>query len=108
MIIVSANHDLYDSRIHIPKPVKIVKYCGLVAGSKIMHGVELGDFTIVAVGAVVTKSFNERYCVLAGSPVVRKKDLNIDLCVRYEVENKFNGYIKSDAFDYFRKKNLTI
>lgn len=41
VVIVSANHDKYDSRRHILKPVKIGAYCWLGAGVKIMPGLEL-------------------------------------------------------------------
>ena len=36
--------------------------------SVILPGVKLGTRTIVAAGSVVTKSFPEGYCVIAGSP----------------------------------------
>ncbi len=56
--IISSNHDLYDNSKHILNEVKIGEYCWLGMGSLIMPGVELGDFTIVGSGSVVTKSFN--------------------------------------------------
>ena len=34
----------------------------------IMPGVELGPHTVVGAGAVVTKSFPEGHCVIAGNP----------------------------------------
>ena len=34
----------------------------------VLPGVELGDGTIVGAGAVVTRSFPEGECVLAGNP----------------------------------------
>lgn len=44
--------------------------------SIILPGVVLGDHTIVGAGSVVTHSFPEGYCILAGNPakIVRKLD----------------------------------
>lgn len=49
--IITANHSILDPSKHVePKPVT------------------LGDGTIVGAGSVVTKSFPEGYCVIAGNP----------------------------------------
>jgi acetyltransferase-like isoleucine patch superfamily enzyme len=108
VIIVSANHDLYDSRKHICNPVKIGKYCWLGAGCKIMPGVELGDFTIVAAGTVVTKSFTTGYCVIAGVPAKQVKQLEKEKCVPFKNKIEYNGYIRSDKFEAYRKKHLKV
>lgn len=108
VVIVSANHDMYDNRKHIKAPVKIGKYCWLGAGCKIMPGVELGDFTIVAAGAVVTKSFPQGYCVIAGLPAKQIKELEKDKCVPFKNKIEYNGYIQSSKFEAFRKKHLTV
>lgn len=108
VVIVSANHDVYDSRNHISAKVIIGKYCWLGAGCKIMPGVTLGDFTIVGAGAVVTKSFPEGYCILGGVPAKKIKDLEKEKCIHYELEPKFNGYIRSSKFEAYRKKHLSI
>jgi acetyltransferase-like isoleucine patch superfamily enzyme len=34
----------------------------------ILPGVTLGDYTIVGAGSIVTKSFKDGYCVVAGNP----------------------------------------
>jgi len=108
VVIVSANHDVYDSRKHIEKKVTIGKYCWLGAGCKIMPGVTLGDFTIVGSGAVVTKSFSEGYCILGGVPANKIKDLEKEKCVRYELDPKFYGYIPAHKFENYRKKYLNF
>jgi acetyltransferase-like isoleucine patch superfamily enzyme len=108
VVIVSANHDLYDTRKHIDEPVKIGNYCWLGAGCKIMPGVQLGDFTIVGAGAVVTKSFEEGYCVIGGIPAIKIKDLDRSECIPFKNKIEYNGYIKSDKFEAYRKKNLHI
>ena len=108
VVIVSANHDVYDSRKHIPARVKIGKYCWIGAGAKILPGVELGDWTIVGAGAVVTKSFPQGHCVIAGVPAVHIKDLDKSKCIPFRNKVDYNGYIRSDKFPAFRKKHLTI
>ena len=108
VVIVSANHDVYDSRKHIAAKVTIGKYCWLGAGCKIMPGVTLGDFTIVGAGAVVTKSFTEGHCILGGVPAKKIKDLENERCIRYELEPKFYGYISEMNFEKYRKKHLNV
>lgn len=108
VVIVSANHDLYDSRKHISAPVKIGKYCWVGAGAKIMPGVELGDWTIVGAGAVVTKSFVDGYCVIAGVPAVKVKDLEGEKCIPFVNKIAYNGYIRSDRFEEYRRKYLSV
>lgn len=106
--IISANHDLYDSRKHIPEQVKIGKYCWIGAGAKIMPGVEIGDWTIVGAGAVVTKSFPEGHCIIGGVPAKQIKRLDNEKCIPYKNKIEYNGYIRSDKFDGFRKKYLKV
>jgi acetyltransferase-like isoleucine patch superfamily enzyme len=48
-----------------------------------MPGVVLGDFTIVGAGAVVTKSFEEGYCVIAGNPAKIIRQLDKTACIAY-------------------------
>jgi acetyltransferase-like isoleucine patch superfamily enzyme len=108
VVIVSANHDVHDSRKHIANKVTIGKYCWLGAGCKIMPGVNLGDFTIVAAGAVVTKSFIDGYCIVGGIPAKKIKNLEKEKCVFYELKPKFNGYIESSKFEEYRNKYLRV
>lgn len=108
VVIVSANHDVYDSRKHISEKVTIGKYCWIGAGAKILPGVTLGDWTIVAAGAVVTKSFPNGYCIIAGVPAIIQKELDRSLCIPFEVNKKYNGYINKNKFDQYRKSNLKV
>ncbi len=79
--LVSANHDLIDNSKHIiSPPIRIGRFCWLGMNAVILPGVQLGDFTTVAAGAVVTESFTEGYCVLGGSPARVIKQLNRDEC----------------------------
>lgn len=108
--IISANHDLYDLRHHIPgTPVKIGSYCWLGMGVIVLPGVELGDFTIVGAGSVVTKSFPEGHCVIAGNPARVIKTLEPEKCVRYKSKHEYHGfYRKGEEFETYRKKYLSV
>jgi acetyltransferase-like isoleucine patch superfamily enzyme len=108
VIIVSANHDVYDSRKHIPSEVRIGRYCWIGAGAKIMPGVVLGDWTIVGAGAVVTKSFPEGHCIIAGIPAQQVRELEREKCIPFKNKFEYNGYIRSDRFDSYRKRHLSF
>lgn len=97
--IISANHDPGDSRRHRENSVRIGAYCWLGMGAVILPGVELGDFTIVGAGAVVSSSFPEGHCVIGGVPAQKLRDLNRDDCVRYEVRERFHGYLSEPDFN---------
>lgn len=106
--IISANHDLKDSRMHHRKVVNIGKYCWLGMNSMILPGTTLGDFTIVAAGSVVTKSFPEGYCVIGGNPANIIRTLNKEECIPFKNKYEYFGYISASDFETFRKRNLTV
>lgn len=106
--IISANHKLEDNRKHIVKDVKIGKYCWIGFGAVIMPGVVLGDYTIVAAGAIVTKSFVDGYSVIGGNPAKIIKSIDKEACVFHKSEYEYNGYIKNSDFEIFKKKHLNI
>jgi len=108
VVIVSANHDVYDKRKYVLLPVKIGNYCWIGAGAKIMPGVELGDFTIVSAGAVVTKSFSGGYCIIAGVPAIETKKLEESKCKPYNDDFEYIGYIKKNRFESYKKKHLVV
>lgn len=108
VVIVSANHDLYDTRKHIPSDVKIGKYCWLGAGAMVMPGVEIGDFTIVGAGSIVTKSFPHGHCVIAGNPARIIKNLEPEKCIPYKNKVEYNGYILKSKFEAYRKAKLNV
>ena len=108
VVIISANHDVYDTRKHITAPVVIGKYCWIGAGAKIMPGVELGDWTVVGAGAVVTKSFPEGYCVIGGVPAKELKKLEKEKCIPFKNKIPYNGYIRADRFEQYREKHLNV
>ena len=67
--LITANHDLTNPDLHLPpRPVILGKQCWIGMNSVILPGVTLGDHTVVGAGSVVTKSFEEGFCVIAGNP----------------------------------------
>lgn len=106
--IISANHNLTDTRKHILQNVVIGKYCWIGMGAIILPGVILGDFTVVGAGSIVSKSFPDGYCVIAGNPAKQIKLLNKSDCVVFKSEFEYNGYIESQQFEKYRHKYLNI
>lgn len=106
--IITANHELHDNRKHKIGEVVIGKYCWLGMGSIILPNVILGDYTIVAAGAIVTKSFKDGYCVIGGNPAKKIKDLVKEDCIFHKSKFEYNGYIKSKDFEEYRELNLSI
>jgi acetyltransferase-like isoleucine patch superfamily enzyme len=111
--IISSNHFMLDIRQHIKNEVRIGKYCRIGMGSIIHPGVVLGDFTTVAAGSVVTKSFPQGYCVISGNPAVLAADYSMnesikEKFIRYRNEHEYNGYIPHGKFEQFRKKKLYV
>lgn len=102
--IITGNHDVYDVNTHTePQDVVIGDYCWIGMNAVILPGVSLGDFTTVAAGAVVTKSF-EGYAVIGGAPAKVIKNLDKHKCVRSRNEKEFVGYVANKDVQKFRKK----
>ena len=106
--ILSANHDLYDQRKYNVAPIVIGDYSWIGMNSIVTAGVTLGPRTIVAAGAVVTKSFPEGFCVLAGVPAKVVKYLDKEKFVPWHYEQEYYGYIPKDKFESVRKKYIDI
>lgn len=67
--LISANHDKYNYNTHTQdNPIKISDNCWICANAVVLPGVELAHHTIVAAGAVVTKSFLVGDCIIGGVP----------------------------------------
>jgi hypothetical protein len=74
--LITANHDLKNLDQHLSgQEIKIGDHCWIGMNSVVMPGVTLGNGTIVAAGSVVTRSFTEGNCLLAGSPAQLKRQL---------------------------------
>ncbi len=67
--IITSNHDFENLDEHqIGKDVILGEQCWIGMNSTILPGVVLGEHTIVGAGSVVTKSFPEGNCIIAGNP----------------------------------------
>lgn len=107
--IISANHDLYDSRKHLHnRGVSIGSYCWIGMNAVVLPEVTLGNFSIVGAGAVVTKSFPQGYCVLAGNPARMVRELDRARCLPFKNEFEYNGFIRKEVFDKFRRRSLSL
>lgn len=75
--IITANHKIGD--IHSHEQGRNVRICSgswVGMNSVVLPGVEIGPNTVVAAGSVVTRSFPDGNCLLAGSPAVIKRRFN--------------------------------
>jgi len=107
--LMSGNHDLFDFRLQQPaKPIRIGKHCWIGMGVIILPEVELGDFTIVGAGAIVTKSFPEGKCVIAGNPAKKIKDLDPEKCLYFTTYNPYIGYMSVIEYEVFKKSRLDV
>ena len=69
--IITANHKAESLDEHmLPHDVVIGERCWIGMNCVILPGVVLGPQTIVGAGSVVTKSFPEGRCVIAGNPAI--------------------------------------
>lgn len=67
--LITTNHSTTNPDEHVPgKEIILGKKCWIGMNSVILPGVTLGDHTTVGAGSVVTKSFPEGYCIIAGNP----------------------------------------
>ena len=76
--------------------------------SVVMPGVTLGPRTIVGAGAIVTKSFPEGYCIIAGIPAKKIKDLDQEKFVVPKFEEEYYGFLSESEFIEKRQEYLDI
>lgn len=105
--VISANHSIYNQSLHDAKTTIIGDYSWIGMNAVILPGVTLGPRTIVGAGSVVTKSFSEGYCVIAGNPARKIKDIDRKQFKPYDFEYHFYGYIPVEKFDKFKQKYLS-
>jgi acetyltransferase-like isoleucine patch superfamily enzyme len=106
--ILSTNHDLYDQNKYNFKPIIIGDYSWIGMNSVVTAGVELGTRTIVGAGSVVTRSFPDGFCVIAGNPAKVIKNLNKEEFVPWHYEEEFYGFIPKEKFEKVRRKYISI
>lgn len=83
--IITAGHDVKSSSFQvIEAPVQIERNVWLATGCTILEGVHIGEGTVVAAGALVTKDI-EPYAVVGGIPAKkiteRTKELNYQVAL---------------------------
>lgn len=105
--VISGNHDVYEQMKHYEKEVIIGDYCWIGMNSVILPGVVLGKRTIVAAGAVVTKSFPAGACIIGGNPAKLIKELDRSKLIFHKNKDEFYGYIPKHKFKKYRTKFLT-
>ena len=67
--VITQNHNPENPDEHLPaKDVYIGDHCWIGMNAVILPGVRLGDYTTVGAGSVVTHSFEDGHCVIAGNP----------------------------------------
>ena len=106
--LMSTNHDLYNHTEKHPKPIIIHDYCWIGTHSIILSGVELGPRTIVGAGSVVTKSFPEGFCVIAGNPAKIVKYLEKDKVVFRHYEYEYYGCLSPQQFKKYKKRFIDV
>lgn len=75
--IISMDHDVNDYHNYsIDRPIIIGDNCWIAANVVILPGIEIGEHTIIAAGAIVTKSFLEGNQIIGGNPARRLKALS--------------------------------
>jgi len=104
--IMSGNHDLLNHKIQVRKKTIIGDYSWIGMNSIILPGVHLGTRTIVAAGSVVTKSFPEGFCVIAGNPARLVKEIDKNNFIPHKTEFEFIGFIPKTKFKAYKKRYL--
>ena len=67
--LITTNHDVYDVTKHVAgKDIVLGEKCWIGMNAMILPGVTLGPHTVVGAGSVVTHSFPQGNCVIAGNP----------------------------------------
>lgn len=95
--LISSNHSIYNHKDRADSNgIVIGDYCWLGIGCVILSNVVLGNHTIVAAGAVVTRPFPDGYCVLAGSPAKIVKYLDREKIVEYKETPEYVGWKRID------------
>lgn len=75
--LITTNHDILNPALHVPgKDIVIKDNSWIGMNSVVLGGVTLGENTVVAAGAVVTKSFPDGHCVIGGVPAMVIKKIS--------------------------------
>lgn len=105
-VIISGNHSLTKQSDVVRKETIIGDNSWIASNCCVLAGVVLGPRTVVGAGSVVTKSFPEGFCVLAGNPAKIIKYISKEDFVAPKVDVEHYGYLRADRFKKYRKKIL--
>jgi len=76
--LITSNHDPTNLHEHrAGRSIVIGRSCWIGMNAVVLPGVHLGDHTTVGAGSVVTKSFPEGHCIIAGVPARLIRSLNV-------------------------------
>lgn len=106
-VIISGNHSLANQEEVVRKETILGDYCWIASSCNILAGVVLGPRTIVGAGSVVTKSFPDGYCVIAGNPAKVIKTINKEEFFQRKPKVEYYGYIRADKFKRYAQKQLS-
>lgn len=106
--LMSTNHDLYNHIEKHPSPIIIEDFCWIGTHSIILAGVHLGKRTIVGAGSVVTKSFPEGHCVIAGNPAKIIKILDKEKVKVPTLEYEFYGCLSPNQFNKYKERYIDL
>lgn len=106
-VIISGNHSLTNQADVVRKETIIGDFCWIASSCNILAGVVLGPRTVVGAGSVVTKSFPEGYCVIAGNPAKVVKTFKKEDFEQERPKVEYYGYIREDKFETYARKNLS-
>ncbi len=105
--LMSSNHNVYDLRdLTKSRPMEIGSYCWIGMNAVLLPNVKIGDFTIVGAGSVVTKSFPDGFCVIAGNPAKIVRHLDSHLCKRYQKETTRVGYLNMREYESLKASRI--
>lgn len=71
-------HGISATNLDDQRPITIGNWCYIGSSSRFVPGSGVSDYTFVGMGSVVTKNFQDKYVLIAGSPSVVKKILSPD------------------------------
>lgn len=106
-VIISGNHAFTNQEDVVRKETIIGDYCWVASSCNILAGVVLGPRTVVGAGSVVTKSFPNGYCVIAGNPARVIKEINKDDFYQRIPDVEYYGYVRRDIFEKYGHKYLS-
>lgn len=106
-VIISGNHSLTNQSQVERKETIIGDNCWIASSCNILAGVVLGPRTVVGAGSVVTKSFPDGYCVIAGNPAKVIKTIPKEEFSVFIPKTEYYGYIREDMFNSYYEKHFS-